>query len=45
MCPFGLTCAAGGRGPLCTVLVGTFVHYTHLYINGGIMGASLINVV
>ena len=45
MCPFGLTCAAGGRGPGCTVLVGIVVRYTRLYINGGIMGASLIDVV
>ena len=41
VCPFGLTCAADGRSPGCTVLVGIVVRYTLLYIIGGIMGASL----
>ena len=42
---WSLTVIAGGRGPGCAVLVGIVVHYTRLYIIGGINGASFINVV
>ena len=42
---WSLTVTAGGRGPGYAVLVVIVVRYTHLYINGGIMGASLIDVV
>ena len=45
VCPFGLTYATSGRGLGCVVLVGIVVQYTRLYINGGIMGASLFGVV
>ena len=44
MSDWSLTVTAGGRGLGCVVLVGIVVHYTRLYIIGGIMGASLINV-
>ena len=40
-----LTITASGRGPRCAVLVGIVVRYTRLYINGGIIGASLSDVV
>ena len=36
---------ANGKVLRCAVLVGIVVHYTLLYINGGKMGASLIDVV
>ena len=42
---WSLTIIAGGRGLWCAVLVGIVVRYTRLYIDRGIMGASLIDVV
>ena len=45
MFDWSLTVIAGGRGPRCAVLVGIVVHYTRLYIIGGIMGALSLNVV
>ena len=45
VCPFGLTCVAGGRCPGCTMLVGIVVRYARLYIIGGIMGVLSLNVV
>ena len=45
MSDWSLTVTAGGRDPTCAVLVGIVVHCTRLYIIGGIMGSSLIDVV
>ena len=45
MSDWSLTITAGGKGPGCAVLVGIVVRYTRLYINDGIMGPSLIDVV
>ena len=53
MCPLGVDCnsrwalivTAGGRCRGCAVFVGIVVHYTRLYINGGIMGVLFLNVV
>ena len=45
MSDWSLIVTVGGMGPGCAVLVGIVVRYTRLYINGGIMGASPIDVV
>ena len=42
---WSLTVIIGGRVPRCALLVGIVVHYTRLYIIGGIMGVLSLNVV